>query len=91
MSVKNIEMEGVKPKPIVRFFQLVIAWFVEYFFRGLYLAIGICISWYLLDRCLYCQTCNSIVLTFFSIIGLACFANVGLPIDKIINSSILPS
>ncbi|MGA2774990.1 MAG: hypothetical protein ABSE81_02880 [Candidatus Omnitrophota bacterium] len=57
----------------------------EFIFKPIYLCIGIRIAYLLYNECLFDNTCNPIVVTFFSILSLACFLALGLPIDKLVN------
>jgi len=58
---------------------------IEMIRKILVFAIGIFISWYLFDKCLFCPNCNSFVIIHFSLISFTCFVSCGVPIDKIIS------
>jgi len=47
--------------------------------------VGFWIANILYSECLHCNDCNSIVVSFLSIVSLGCFANIGLPLDKFAN------
>ena len=63
---------------------LVIA-IIRFLFYG---CVGIWIARMLYFECLHCVDCNIIVVTFFSLISLGCFVNIGLPIEKLANFKI---
>lgn len=48
----------------------------------------IIISLMLYKECLFNEKTNSIVVTYFSLISLGCFLNIGIPIDKLANISL---
>ena len=64
---------------------------ISYFLKAIYLFTGLYISNRLYKECLLVKDCNSIVTTYFCILGLACFANVGLPIEKLVNVKFSPT
>ncbi|MEK7814111.1 MAG: hypothetical protein AAB296_10155 [Candidatus Desantisbacteria bacterium] len=47
--------------------------------------VGVFITVLLYNKCLFNPNCNVVVAVYFALIGLACFAHVGLPIDKLTN------
>lgn len=55
----------------------------------IWISIGLLISSLMYFECLHEEKCNTIATLFFAIIGLSCFINVGLPIDKILNQELL--
>ena len=58
--------------------------FVVYGFIGIY--ISKCI---LYEECLHNDKCNPVVVTYFSILSLACFCACGVPIEKLSNVSVV--
>ena len=65
-----------------------IKWYVimyEYLRKLINFFIGIYISWYLFDNCLFCADCNVAVIIHLSILSFICFVNCGIPVDKIVN------
>ncbi len=48
--------------------------------------IGLLISWLLYFKMLECDDCNIIVTAYFAIIGLCCFMNIGLPLDRLLSA-----
>lgn len=62
-------------------------WFI--FFKILLFVIhgsvGIWISAILYNEGLHCMDCNNFVIIFFALVALGCFANMGLPIEKMSN------
>lgn len=57
--------------------------------KAIYLFIALFISYKLYKECLFDKECNLIVTTYFCVLGLAFFANVGLPIDKLANIKLI--
>jgi len=63
-------------------------WYVigyEYFRKLLNFSIGLYISWYLFENCLFCKDCNIAVIIHLSLLSFICFVNCGIPVDKIIS------
>ena len=58
------------------------AWIIA---KGIPLFFGCSISYLLYSKCLGHNEFNPIVVTYFSIIGLCCFENFGLPVSKLTN------
>jgi hypothetical protein len=56
--------------------------------RIIFLIVGLVISGFIYSW-LKCSTCNTIVIMYFSIIGLACFAICGLPVEMILSSGLI--
>ncbi len=48
--------------------------------------LGVAISCLLYFKMLECNDCNIVVIAYFSIIGLCCFMNIGLPLDKLLSA-----
>jgi hypothetical protein len=63
-------------------FLLILRW-VMYGGTGIFLSYSV-----LYNKCLFNEHCNTVVVTFFSILSLGCFANCGLAIDKFTNISV---
>ncbi|MDI6780550.1 MAG: hypothetical protein QME49_00335 [bacterium] len=57
----------------------------EWGWKAIVLGIGIFITVLLYNKCLFNPNCNVVVAVYFALIGLACFAHIGLPIDKLTN------
>ena len=52
------------------------------------LGVSIFLTIILYKNCLFNNNCNPIVVTYLSLLSLACLANVGLPIEKLSNIGI---
>lgn len=51
--------------------------------KGIYLLIGLYVSNRLYKECLFNPGCNPAVTIYFCVLGLSCFINLGLPIDRL--------
>lgn len=52
--------------------------------RAINFFIGVYISYYLFDNCLFCKDCNSAVIIYMALLSLICFINCGIPVNKLI-------
>ncbi len=57
--------------------------------KGFWLAMCISIVWLMYFECLHDKDCNYIATGFFALIGLGCFINLGIPIDRLVNKDII--
>lgn len=55
------------------------------FIKILLLCVGLSLAYLLYQKCLFNKECNQIVVIYFSILSLACFQALGMPIDKFVN------
>jgi|GEM_PF-5765494 len=56
----------------------------------IYLIVGIAISWFIYDKCLFDPNANTVAVGFFAVIALSCFRSCGFPIKEI-ESNIITS
>ena len=72
-------------------FQIKKAWYVLILIivKGAYLFAGLWIFFYLKDYCLFNANSNIVVTIYLSVISLACFQGIGIPVSKFINVDLL--
>lgn len=55
-----------------------------YLIKFFFCCVGVFITVLLYHKCLFNPNCNTVVTIYLALLGLACFSDVGLPIDKLL-------
>jgi hypothetical protein len=73
--------EGFEVKRWIYNFVSVLRWLIN-------VGVVLNLSFMLYKECLFNEKVNPIVVTYFCLISLGCFLNIGIPIDKLANVSL---
>lgn len=79
ISSKNIKKKTPKWK----------YYLIEWCEKLIFVGIGIFITVLLYQKCLFNPACNTIISIYFAVLGLACFAQAGLRLDKLANIKLI--
>lgn len=81
IEMEHLEYEGVEKIKSPKWRYYLIEWSIKLIFLGL----GVFLTVLLYNKCLFNPNCNTIVTIYFALLGLTCFLQAGLPIERLTN------